>query len=221
MYAFNMSDASRSWRCLVTTLSAYLKKTLIDAAIREVVPRLQYSRATEKPTSVIREFVDGRRVGVFANGRWQVALPYCSSLYIWHFGRTGWLFLHRSCQQRCSLPSPFSDGWPCEYPTRRLMLSDFPLTVGKTTNASLPVTNALIALVCFSKTTKMSPSHELSDSAGLLLYRLCNVVACSYSTASLWGSGNTTNSQLVATWRLHDRIHGRSLLRFQRDVGYL
>ena len=31
-----------------------------------------------------------------------------------------------------------------------------PPPVGKTTNASLPVTNALIALVCFSKMTNMS-----------------------------------------------------------------
>ena len=56
-----------------------------------------------------------------------------------------------------------------KYSTRGLMLSDLPLPVGKTTKASLPVTNALIALVCFSNDQHVSPSHELSDSTGLLL----------------------------------------------------
>ncbi len=57
-----MSDASGSGCCLVPTLNAYLPKTSIDAAIGEAVPRLQYSRATEKQTSAIREFVAGRDV---------------------------------------------------------------------------------------------------------------------------------------------------------------
>ena len=82
-----MSDASGSGRC---TLNEYLPKTATDAAIGEAVPRLQYSRAIEKQTSAIREFVTGkdmlvvlekqtrafvtgRRAGRFANGRWQVA----------------------------------------------------------------------------------------------------------------------------------------------------
>ena len=57
-----MSDASGSGSCLVPTLNAYLPKTSIDAAIGEAVPRLQYSRATKKQTSAIREFVAGRDV---------------------------------------------------------------------------------------------------------------------------------------------------------------
>ena len=157
-YPFNMSDASGSGRCLVPTLSAYPPKTSIDAAIGEAVPRLQYGRATEKQTSTIREFVAGRDVLVVLPTGVGKSLCYPALPYAFEIlgPQTGSPSIVVSRVVVCPLQSVMEDQVR-KYPTRGLMLSDLPLPVGKTTNVSLPVTNALIALVCFSRTTKSVP----------------------------------------------------------------
>ena len=175
-YPFNMSDASASGRCLVLTLSVYLPKT---AAIGEAVPRFQCSRAIEKQTSAISQFQRYQRYQRVHGwerhgGRFKEADQCYQSIVT---GRYELVILPTGGGKSLNInPSIFSLGPPLLTGAGRLHYSADNYDGGR---ASLCAQNVKcigksriaerLATARWQNDQHVSPSHELSDSAGLLL----------------------------------------------------